>query len=295
MPEDGTRPNILVVDDDEGTRDILRMLLNDAGFEIREARGGVEGLEILRDGRVDLILCDVGMPEMDGHSFREWCQVNSSTRDVPFVFLTANTSPADQVRALDGGVDDYILKPFDPQVLPARLRAALRRRRAAASAARQDSLTQLMNAKAFEIDLEKELARLKRFGGVACLALLELGEFDEIVRRSGPAMADLAMIRLADVLRVHCRNVDMIGLLDRRRFALFLPQTGETGARTLIDRVQSACRNARTGPLRIAISFRAGLAEFPRHGTEAAELMGAADAAREAAALDGGEAVVSAS
>ena len=115
---------ILVVDDEPQIRRIMRETLTAEGYEVDDARNGLEGLEKLREFRPDLVLLDINMPEMSGV---EVCKNIRKDSTIAIIMLTVRKSEADKVAALDAGADDFITKPFSTPELLARVRAALRR------------------------------------------------------------------------------------------------------------------------------------------------------------------------
>jgi DNA-binding response OmpR family regulator len=114
---------VLVVDDADKIRAAVRKLLEKAGHEVVEAADGRECLRILYDVKPDLVLLDVSMPDMDGWQALE--RIRELTW-VPILMVTARDAPPERVRGLRGGADDYILKPFEPDELLARIDTALR-------------------------------------------------------------------------------------------------------------------------------------------------------------------------
>jgi DNA-binding response OmpR family regulator len=121
-----SRTRILVVDDDETTRELLRGMLERSGHEVREAPDGRAGLRDLYATSPDLVILDVEMPELDGWQTLERIRDLS---DVPVLMLTARETELERVRGLKGGADDYVVKPFGHQELAARVQALLRRAR----------------------------------------------------------------------------------------------------------------------------------------------------------------------
>jgi len=119
-----TSAKILVVDDAQQVRRVLRTALSSEGYTIYEAATGEEALDAIRVSVPDAILLDVNMPGMGG---LEACREIRRTMDVPILMLTVRNSERDKVLALDAGADDYVVKPFGMQELLARIRAALRR------------------------------------------------------------------------------------------------------------------------------------------------------------------------
>jgi two-component system KDP operon response regulator KdpE len=115
---------ILVVDDDSQIRRVMRTALSSHGYTIIEARNGEEALKKVRAERLDLIILDLNMPDMDGI---EVCREIRVVSNLPIIMLTVRSAEKDKVRALDAGADDYVVKPFGIDELLARIRAALRR------------------------------------------------------------------------------------------------------------------------------------------------------------------------
>jgi DNA-binding response OmpR family regulator len=125
-PRARTGARILVVDDDARIRQLLRLYLERDGHRAVEAIDGAAALHAANQTRFDLVLLDVMLPGIDG---LEVCRQLRETSDTPIVLLTARSGDADKVVGLDLGADDYIVKPFSPRELMARVRAQLRRSR----------------------------------------------------------------------------------------------------------------------------------------------------------------------
>jgi len=119
-----SRSRILVVDDDAVTRELLRGVLERAGHDVTEAADGRDGLRELYARAPDAVILDVEMPELDGWATLERIRDLS---DVPVLMLTARETELERVRGLQGGADDYVIKPFGHQELVARVHALLRR------------------------------------------------------------------------------------------------------------------------------------------------------------------------
>ncbi len=115
---------VLVVEDEEDVRRLVRVLLERAGHGVREASNGIEALRMLQSSTPDLVVLDVTMPELDGWQTLE--RIRDLT-EVPVLMLTARAGELDKVRGLKGGADDYVTKPFGRQELLARVEALLRR------------------------------------------------------------------------------------------------------------------------------------------------------------------------
>lgn len=117
-------PTVLVIDDEVQIRRLLGVVLRGAGFRVAEAETGILGIQQVAGTRPDMVLLDMGLPDMSGlvvlARLREWSRV-------PVIVLTVQSDEADKIAALDGGADDYVTKPFASGELLARIRAGLRR------------------------------------------------------------------------------------------------------------------------------------------------------------------------
>lgn len=117
---------ILLVDDEPDLRQMVRRYLQAEGFDVADVADGESALARLRKSTPDLILLDIGMPDMDGFTV---LQEVRKTSEVPVIMLTARSEEIDRVMGLTMGADDYLTKPFSPRELVARIRAVLRRGR----------------------------------------------------------------------------------------------------------------------------------------------------------------------
>ena len=117
-------PRILVVDDEPHIRDVICFALERASLASTPARNGIEAMMAFRRGSIDLIILDIGMPDMDG---LEVCRQIRKTSGLPILFLSARDEEIDRVLGLEIGGDDYVTKPFSPRELIARVKAILKR------------------------------------------------------------------------------------------------------------------------------------------------------------------------
>jgi two-component system KDP operon response regulator KdpE len=117
-------PRILLVDDEIAIQRSLGPLLRTRGYDVEMASAGSAALKLAADHPPDLIILDLGLPDLDG---TEVCRRIRETSKVPIIVLSARGGEADKVRALDLGADDFVTKPFAPEELLARIRVALRR------------------------------------------------------------------------------------------------------------------------------------------------------------------------
>ncbi len=144
-------PHILVIDDEPQIQRAIRTILTEKGFQVSTASRGEEGLTLAAAREPDIVILDLGLPDIDGievtRRLREWTQC-------PILILSVRDSERDKVAALDQGADDYLTKPFGIEELLARVRVALRH-----SSSRQGAQSKLVKAGDLSIDLAWHLVR----------------------------------------------------------------------------------------------------------------------------------------
>ena len=141
---------ILIVDDDPHIRELVRVFLTREGFVVIEACDGVVALAKLEATKVDLVILDIMMPNMDGW---ELCRQIRDAYDIPLLMLTAKGEASQKLKGFELGTDDYLVKPFEPLELVARVKALLKRYRIAASQTIQ--IGELwMDRKTFEVKVD---------------------------------------------------------------------------------------------------------------------------------------------
>jgi two-component system phosphate regulon response regulator PhoB len=122
-----TQKRILVVEDERPIREMLAFNLGRAGYDVQPAADGREAREAIADHFPDIVLMDWMLPDISGLELTRQLKRDPHTREIPIIMVTARVEEHDRVTGLDGGADDYIVKPFSPRELLARIRAALRR------------------------------------------------------------------------------------------------------------------------------------------------------------------------
>ncbi len=134
--------NILIVDDDAHICEVISFALGQAGFDHKTANNGVKALAMLASNHFDLMVLDVGMPELDG---LEVCREVRKTSNLPILFLSARDEEIDRILGLELGGDDYVIKPFSPREMVARIKTILKRS-TMSSKGGSTSITVLKNA-----------------------------------------------------------------------------------------------------------------------------------------------------
>ena len=126
-PPPRKRPRILIVDDDRLIRLVARRVLEQERYDVVEGTDGTEALALAEAERPDLLLIDLMMPGMDGYTAIEKIRMRSHLASLPVMVLTSETGPGVEERVLEAGADDYLVKPIEPGILSARIRALFRR------------------------------------------------------------------------------------------------------------------------------------------------------------------------
>ena len=121
------RPRILLVEDNEMNRDMLSRRLEKRGYDVLIAETGAQALAMVSSSNPDLVLMDVGLPDIDGWQVSQTLKRNPSTAGIPIIALTAHALASDRERAFASGCDDYETKPVDLPALTAKIEALLKR------------------------------------------------------------------------------------------------------------------------------------------------------------------------
>ncbi|MFN3966488.1 MAG: response regulator transcription factor [Endomicrobiia bacterium] len=118
---------ILIIEDEEETIEFLKEYLTSEGYEVLYSTTGRDGLQKIKKENPNLVLLDLGLPDIDGLEVCKNIKQSTDTRTIPIIMLTCRTDITDKVTGLEAGADDYIVKPFDPHELIARIKAVFRR------------------------------------------------------------------------------------------------------------------------------------------------------------------------
>ena len=184
---------ILIVDDDPDIRDVLKLTLSEERYEILEACDGEEALKIIHDNQPDLILLDYKIPKIDGREVCRRIKKDLLLRHLPIIMVTGKGDINDKVVGMDAGADDYIVKPFEPKELMARIRMILRHTERDLEA---NPLTRLPG----NVSILKELSRRLETKSLFAVCYVDLDKFksyndkygfehgDEVIRETARAL-----------------------------------------------------------------------------------------------------------
>jgi two-component system, cell cycle response regulator len=288
---------ILVADDDAGSCELLRHVLELAGYEVTTVESGTAALESVARVKPDLLVLDVSMPGASGYDV--CLQLHAAgTGAPPVIFLSAHCTTSDRVTGLDLGAVDYVVKPFDPAELTARIRAALRQkaaRDALAAAAATDWLTGLLSRRELDARTTELILLARRHGRALSCLMIDIDNFKEINDRHGHSAGDEVLRHVASRLRAASRATDIAGRYGGEEFVLLLPETGTEEAVMVAEKVRAAIGRApmefsRTTPLPVRVSI--GVVTRSAAMMEVEELYSAADDALYQAKQSGRDRVV---
>jgi two-component system, OmpR family, KDP operon response regulator KdpE len=177
-------PKILIVDDEPSLLATMAPLLRSRGYDVLTAMSGRAALEAVERDKPDMIVLDLGLPDLDGI---EVCRAIRERSATPIVVLSARGAEADKVRALDTGADDYVTKPFGVEELTARIRAALRRTEGTPSTSEPIVRGDLV--------IDRERFRVARGGEEVRLTPREFELLSYLAQRPGRVMTHRAILR----------------------------------------------------------------------------------------------------
>ncbi len=220
---------ILIADDDPDLRDILRSILEPAGFAVVEAADGAVALEAVRSQRPDLVILDFTMPGLTGPQVCEQLKEDTFLQHIPVIMLTGKSEVQDKVFGISAGADDYLVKPFEPQELLARVQMVLRRTIRDLEA---NPLTKLPG----NVSIQRELDRRLASGRPLAVGYVDLNRFKAFNDHYGFKRGDEVIQRTAEILleavRAHGHPMDFVGHIGGDDFIVI----------TAPDRADALCR-----------------------------------------------------
>ena len=229
MPE-----TILVVDDDPDIARFVEVNLRSAGYEVAVAADGEEALERAAEMRPDLVLLDVMMPRIDGFEVAQRLRRNPQTANTSIIMLTAKALSTDKVLGLTAGADDYIIKPFDPIELLARVKGTLRR------AKEMRNLSPLTGLPG-NLRIQEEIERMVREGRAFAVLYCDLDNFKAYNDQKGFLQGDRLIQATARIIQdavVEFASADgFVGHVGGDDFvALMPPEVAEDVAKRIVER-----------------------------------------------------------
>ena len=271
-------PNsVLIIDDSETVRERIIHTLESYGLfdRYQEADDGLEGFKKLLSTPVDVILCDLEMPRIDGFKFLNMIKARPDLQDVPVIILTGMNDRELKIKGLEKGASDYIIKPFDPEELVARVKIHLkikhlqddlkRTNELLLELSNTDHLTGLFNRRYLMEALEKEFQRNLRKGGNLSLILLDIDHFKKVNDTYGHLQGDVVLNKVALQLQKELRSYDIAARYGGEEFVALLPDATLKEALFVAERVRQTVQQTKfNGVLAsLAITVSMGIATLP--------------------------------
>jgi two-component system cell cycle response regulator len=277
---------VLVIDDSYDTHALLDARFALEGLALRHCLDACEGLAAARALQPDLILLDVDMPGVTGFDVCQRLKADTTTAEMPVIFLTGSTDTDTKVRGFDLGAIDYVTKPFDAAELRARVRAALRTKRdhdLLTHRAYLDSLTGLYRRAYFDRRLAEEVAAARRYGRRVTLLRVDLEPSERL--------DDRVIERVGEIVLGSVRAVDVACRSGSQELSLILPEVGVDGGVVVAQRIQERLGRLQIERRRVAVSASYGVASSERFGYPTAMspdgLLAAAESALSASKRQG--------
>lgn len=298
---------ILIIDDSPTLRSQLSEMLGKSGLAatVVETSSVLEGFKYLLKHPVDIVLCDLEMPEMDGLKFLDLHKSRPELRNVPVILLTGREGTEQKIQGLERGASDYVTKPFDSGELVARVKVHLKikslqddlkeRNRLLEELSNTDALTQLANRRQLMSILAQEFQRSQRAKHPLSLIMVDIDHFKSINDTFGHQQGDVVLKTVAGTLRSALREYDLASRFGGEEFAMILPETDILHATQVAERVRNMVAHLKfDGPLaKLQMTISLGVATFPDKNIKNIEdLIRLADDALYAAKREGRNRVV---
>ncbi len=283
-------PIILIVDDTEMNLHLLENLLIKEGYKVLAADNGEQALEIIKETVPDLMLLDVGMPDMDGLSLCKKIKSFSRLRNVPIIFITARADESDIVAGFEAGGNDYITKPFTIPELQVRVRTQLALRQAHKqlresvekyhALAIHDDLTGLYNTRYLYQDLAVEIETSRESNCCLSLIFLDIDNFKNVVDNYGHLHGSQAIAEVATTIK-ELINEPAYGVsYGGDEFVIVLPTTEKKQALEKAENIRATIAATPylldlEQPVHLTVSC--GVATYPDDGETIKDILGLAD------------------
>jgi diguanylate cyclase (GGDEF)-like protein len=266
---------ILIAEDELSSRLALAAVLKKLGHEVVATVDGVEAWKVLQHADAPrLVILDWMMPEMDGPGVVRLARAMPTDTPPYILMLTAKRETADIIAGLDAGANDYLVKPFDPGELRARVEvgrrmiemqdALVRSREVLAHQATHDPLTGLLNRRAILDRLREELARAGRQGGTVAVGSCDIDHFKRVNDTYGHQTGDDVICGLARMLDAGVREYDAVGRVGGEEFLVVLPVPANKDSQAVFTRLCGAVGghllDTRSGPMSVTVSIGVAIA-----------------------------------
>jgi two-component system, cell cycle response regulator len=278
---------VLIIDDSDSVRTSLKRVVEGMkGVEqVLLADNGLQGYRYLRENSVDLVLCDLNMPGIDGFKFLNLKNSNVEFNDIPVIMLTAQGDVNSKVRGLEVGASDYLVKPCDDAELVARVNVHLKvkqlqdqlriKNNELEKLSRTDPLTAIANRRHFVETLTYEYHRAVRYRRPLSFIMIDIDYFKKVNDDYGHLAGDHTLVAVANALKCDLRKQDLLARYGGEEFALLLPETMNQEAITVAERCR---RNVEANSIvfnemRFTVTVSLGLSSVPNDETNDVDMI----------------------
>jgi diguanylate cyclase (GGDEF)-like protein len=279
---------ILLVEDDKIQAEVTTEFLKSMGHEVVLAENGKSAIKIAKADHVDLILLDRVLPDITGGEVCRWLKLNQDTKSIPIIMLTVKSSTMEKVEGLKAGADDYLPKPYNEVELNARIYACLRTKALQDELkdknreleevlsrvevlAVTDPLTELFNRRHFEVVMEKEFNRTKRYKSPSSCLMIDVDNFKSVNDEYGHRTGDAVLKELAVIIKNCLRKVDTVARWGGEEFVVLLPGTGKMSALQAGSRILKAISDCGFSGISRQITVSIGISSVPDPSVDSAE------------------------
>ena len=262
---------VLVLDDSRAQAKFMETVLKKAGMRAHVITDPMLIINALDEFSPEIIILDMYMPGCTGMEIAQVIRQQDRFHSVPIIYLSAEDDVGKQLQAMSLGGDDFLTKPIDPKHLVATLHNRGRRARSLLALMIRDSLTGLYNHTHTLNLLEQELARAKQKGHGLCFVMLDIDYFKKINDSFGHPIGDRVLRSLSMFLKQRLRKTDHIGRYGGEEFAIILPETSESDARSVMNEIRERFSSLKqpAGEQEFSVTFSAGVAAWQGESAQA--------------------------
>ncbi len=275
-------PNVVLVEDDVSLAEWITVTLEQADVRVRHYPEASSAYTFLTREQPDLLLLDIGLPELDGFALARLVRQDPRLSLTPIVFLTCRTTVHDQVEAVRAGGDDFLTKPVDVSLLLQTVLTRAERGRRIRELVHRDGLTGALNHATLLAELEHGIEYARRHRESLAFLMIDLDHFKRVNDRHGHLAGDQVLRHVARIFQSSVRASDLLGRYGGEEFGIVLRRCGAHGAAVVATKLREAAlaQPATTAAgVTVPIHLSVGVATFPADGVTAMELTSAADRA----------------
>ncbi len=272
---------LLIVDDDPEILKICKRIFRNSDYNVLYASSGEEALKNASDFKPDVILLDIMMPGMDGFEVCQQLKTKEETKAGEVIFISTKGRLPDRLKGYKARASDYLVKPFSPEELRAKLAVIFNRQRYYKDLASIDDLTKLGNRRFFNANFDNIYQIAGQYCKTFSLAALDIDHFKNINDTYGHPVGDFVLKELARWLKENIRSTDILARTGGEEFAILLPETIKVSAFSVLERLKNEITSktfVKPGEKhRLKITLSIGLASFPEDSDDKEDLFKKAD------------------